>query len=328
MVLVTGATGLVGSYLLLSLIKEEKSIVALYRNDLKKNATINFLKKRSLSDLWKNIIWRKADLCNLPSLEKSFESVTHLYHCAALISFAYYNRKKLVEVNHIGTTYIVNLAIKYEIEKIVYVSSTAALGNRTNSNIDEFSLWDSYSSYTPYGYSKLNAELEIWRASQEGVPVIIVNPGIIIGSGVSSSSLDLLCKQVDRGMFFYPKGSAGYVTIEDVVYSLTYLMNSNVKNKRFILVAENWSYKKIITQLVEIRGGKTPKIELKETWLRLFWLLECFLSLFGKKRFMTKALIKSLCRNIKISGDKITKETPLVYSDIKKSLILHSKKKF
>ncbi len=328
MILVTGATGLVGSYLLLSLIQEKKPVVALYRTDLKKNATLEFLKKRCSSNLWENIIWRKADLCNLPSLEKSFENITHLYHCAAFISFAHYKRKELMEVNHIGTTYIVDLAIKHHIKKIVYVSSTAALGDKTNSNnIDESTPWDSNSNYNPYAHSKLNAELEVWRASQEGIPVIIINPGIILGLGISKSPLELFCKRIDSGMTFYPKGSSGFVTVEDVISSMVYLMNSNIKNERFILVAENWSYKKFMSRLASLRGKKAPKLELKRYWLKLFWGIEWFLSLFGKRRFMSKAFIDSLCNSKKILGHKITKKISFTYTSIEEYLLLLYPKK-
>ena len=199
MILVTGATGLVGSYLLLKLIEQDRELVALYRSESKKNSTLGFLKERTKSAKIAEIIWRKGDVCNQPSLVVAFEGITHLYHCAAFISFAQYKQETLMEVNQQGTTNLVNLAIKHQLKKIAYISSIATLGSDTTSDsIDESSPWNADQDHTPYAYSKFGAELEVWRATQEGVPAVIVNPGVILGTGVEGNPLELLCNQIDN----------------------------------------------------------------------------------------------------------------------------------
>ncbi|PSR10211.1 MAG: NAD-dependent epimerase, partial [Candidatus Arcticimaribacter sp.] len=208
MILVTGATGLVGSHLLLKLIEQDRVLVALYRSESKKNSTLDFLKERTKSAKVAEIIWRKGDVCNQPSLAVAFEGITHLYHCAAFISFAHYKQETLMEVNQQGTTNLVNLAIKHQLKKIAYISSIAALGSDTTSDsIDESTPWNADQDHTPYAYSKFGAELEVWRATQEGVPAVIVNPGVILGTGVEGNPLDLLCNQIDNRLLFYPKGA-------------------------------------------------------------------------------------------------------------------------
>ena len=321
MILVTGATGLVGSHLLLKLTEKKDVIVALYRSDEKKNSTIDFLKKRSNSENYSDIIWKRGDLCNLPTLNLAFKGITHVYHCAAFISFANHKQKTLMQVNQQGTSNLVNLAIKFGIKKIAYVSSIAALGNDVNSNfIDEQTPWNADKDHTPYAYSKYGAELEVWRATQEGIPAVIVNPGVILGTGVKGNPLEILCNRVDKNTMFYPKGSTGYVTVEDVVIVLFELMNSEIQNERFILVSENWSYQETFSQIARIRNKKAPRIGLKKSWLKTAWLLEIILFLFGKRRFMTKALINSLCDKKKISGEKITKNIDFKYADIQEYL--------
>jgi hypothetical protein len=119
---------------------------------------------------------------------------------------------------------------------------------------------------------------------------------------------------------FYPKGSTGYVTVEDVVTVLFELMNSEIQNERFILVSENWRYQETFSQIARIRNKKAPRIGLKKSWLKTAWLLEIILFLFGKRRFMTKALINSLCDKKKISGEKITKNIDFKYADIQEYL--------
>jgi len=328
MILVTGATGLVGSHLLLKLIEQGRVLVALYRSESKKNSTLDFLKERTKSAKVAEIIWRKGDVCNQPSLAVAFEGITHLYHCAAFISFAHYKQETLMEVNQQGTTNLVNLAIKHQLKKIAYISSIAALGSDTTSDsIDESTPWNADQDHTPYAYSKFGAELEVWRATQEGVPAVIVNPGVILGTGVEGNPLELLCNQIDNGLLFYPKGATGYVTVEDVVQVLTELMNSETENERFILVAENWSYEQMLRRIALIRKKRPPRIGLRKSWLQIAWGLEGILSLFGKRRFMTQALISSLCDIKHIQGNRIIKESSFKYSDIETYLIDHATKK-
>ena len=328
MILVTGATGLVGSHLLLKLIEQDRVLVALYRSESKKNSTLNFLKERTKSAKVAEIIWRKGDVCNQPSLAVAFEGITHLYHCAAFISFAHYKQETLMEVNQQGTTNLVNLAIKHQLKKIAYISSIAALGSDTTSDsIDESTPWNADQDHTPYAYSKFGAELEVWRATQEGVPAVIVNPGVILGTGVEGNPLELLCNQIDNHLLFYPKGATGYVTVEDVVQVLTDLMDSEIKNERFILVAENWSYEQILHRIALIRKKRPPRIGLRKSWLQIAWGLEGILSLFGKRRFMTQALISSLCEVKHIQGNRIIQESSFKYSGIEAYLIEHATKK-
>ena len=328
MILVTGATGLVGSYLLLKLIEQDRELVALYRSESKKNSTLGFLKERTKSAKVAEIIWRKGDVCNQPSLAVAFEGITHLYHCAAFISFAHYKQETLMEVNQQGTTNLVNLAIKHQLKKIAYISSIAALGSDTTSDsIDESTPWNADQDHTPYAYSKFGAELEVWRATQEGVPAVIVNPGVILGTGVEGNPLELLCNQIDNHLLFYPKGATGYVTVEDVVQVLTDLMDSEIKNERFILVAENWSYEQMLRRIALIRKKRPPRIGLRKSWLQIAWGLEGILSLFGKRRFMTQALISSLCEVKHIQGNRIIQESSFKYSGIEAYLIEHATKK-
>lgn len=328
MILVTGATGLVGSHLLLKLIEQDRVLVALYRSESKKNSTLNFLKERTKSAKVAEIIWRKGDVCNQPSLAVAFEGITHLYHCAAFISFAHYKQETLMEVNQQGTTNLVNLAIKHQLKKIAYISSIAALGSDTTSDsIDESTPWNADQDHTPYAYSKFGAELEVWRATQEGVPAVIVNPGVILGTGVEGNPLELLCNQIDNRLLFYPKGATGYVTVEDVVQVLTDLMDSEIKNERFILVAENWSYEQMLRRIALIRKKRPPRIGLRKSWLQIAWGLEGILSLFGKRRFMTQALISSLCDVKHIQGNRIIQESSFKYSGIEAYLIEHATKK-
>ena len=307
MILVTGATGLVGAHLCLELLQKGTPIVALFRRDKKKEATRAFFSAKNKLSLFEQIEWRQADLCNLPELTKAFEGITHVYHCAAYISMAFHKQAYLQEVNQQGTAYIANLCIENKIEKLAYVSSIAALGNETTSAvINEKTPWNPTLEKTPYAYSKYGAELEVWRASQEGIPVVIINPGVILGTGMPHSPLDQLTEQVRKGIRFYPTGKTGYVAVEDVVEVLIRLMESDIKNERYILVAENWFFKDMIQLTAKSLGKRVPTLELKSSYLYIAWFFEsCVSALKLRRKFLTKALVKSLSDTKDIDGSKI-----------------------
>ena len=319
MILVTGATGLVGAHLCLRLLEKKIPLVALYRRDKKKEATRAFFAANDKLSLFELIEWRKADLCNLPQLTKAFEGITQVYHCAAYISMAYHKQAYLQEVNQQGTAYIANLCIENKIQKLAYVSSIAALGSETTSAIiDETTPWNPTEEKTPYAYSKYGAELEVWRASQEGVPVVIVNPGVILGNGMPRTPYAQLVNQVKKGIRFYPTGKTGYVAVEDVVEAIVGLMNSSIKNERYILVAENWFYKDIITFTAKALGRRAPKWTLKPAYLYLAWAIEsCLSGLRFRKKFLSRALIRSLTDTRNIDGSKIQSSMQFDYRPIK-----------
>ena len=250
MILVTGATGFVGSELICLLVKKNLNVVGLYRNEIQKNKTIHIIKSRlkKNTEKLKKIKWIKANLKDFSSLENAFVGIKKVYHCAALVSMAFKDQKRLLKINQEGTSHIVNLCLKNNIKKLVYVSSIAALGNDKYENeINESSPWDNSIEKTTYSYSKYVAELEVWRGSEEGLPIVIVNPGVILGN---KSPINSMFNSIRKGFNFFPSGSTGLVEINDVVYLMFHLMESNITNERFILVAENWSYKKIYEMML------------------------------------------------------------------------------
>ena len=90
MILVTGATGLVGTHLLVKLIKEGFQVRALYRTEAKKEEAkkvFEFYFSNTEKHVFDTISWVKTDISDIPALTEAFQDITHVYHCAAEISF-------------------------------------------------------------------------------------------------------------------------------------------------------------------------------------------------------------------------------------------------
>jgi len=297
MVLVTGGTGLVGAHLLLYLVQNETSVRAIYRqgSNLKRVEKVFSYYTQNAPDLFNKIEWLLADINDIPALEIAFKNVAYVYHAAALISFDPNNYRKLKKTNALATANIVNLCLANNISKLCYVSTIGAIGKSANGlKATEENDWTGQEANV-YGLTKHIAEMEVWRGSQEGLPIVIVNPGVIIGPGFWDRASGRLFTTPNKEYSFYPPGGTGFITVGDVVKMMTILMNSEVTNQRFIAVAENLSYKNILTRLSAELGKKAPTKELKVWQLELGRIFDYLRNLFtGSGREITKKTIYSL----------------------------------
>ncbi|GAA3634140.1 NAD-dependent epimerase/dehydratase family protein [Flavivirga jejuensis] len=312
MILVTGSTGLVGSHLLYKLASNNEKVRAIYRTEHKlANVRSVFATYTSnYESLFKTIEWVKADLLDIPSLSEAFIGVTHVYHCAAFVSFDPDKYQILRKTNIEGTANIVNLCISYAISKLCYVSSIATLGKTINNeDITEDTIWNPEDDNSVYAITKYGAEMEVWRATQEGLDVVIVNPGVILGAGIWHYGTGSLFKKAHKGLKYYTSGTIALIAIEDVVSIMITLINSDIINERFVLVAEHWTYKQFLQALSKSVHAKLPEKMASGWLLQLVWKLDWLKTkLTGKRRQLTRHLAISLSTETKYSSHKI-KET-------------------
>lgn len=322
MILVTGGTGMVGAHVLLECVKKNQQVRATYRREESLGQVQEFFRKVAPQDqhFFDRIKWIKTDLNDLYNLEIAFEGVQYVYHCAAKVSLAQYHEEKLMKVNVEGTANIVNLCLKHQVKKLGYLSSIAALGARkTIPVVNENHAWSSNQNHTAYAHSKYGAELEVWRASQEGLNVVILNPGVILGAHFWNRSSGTIIHRVARGLNYYPVGKTAVVAVEDVVKVLLLLMESSIKNKRFILVAENLKQKSLIDKIAESLNRKKPIIPLTKAILSSLFIFEKTFEIIGlRKGFLSLGIIEALCSNQEYDGTNITHELDFTYSNTKK----------
>lgn len=322
MILVTGGTGMVGAHLLYELVHTGEKVRAIYRSE----ASIEKVKKvfsyhtDAVDLLLDKIDWVLADLSDLTSLEAAFEGVTSVFHAAALVSFRQADYDHLRKVNIEGTASIVNLCIAFSIKKLVYVSSIAAIsktvGKKLIDETDDFNL-----NTNNYGYaiSKYGAEMEVWRGSQEGLNVLVVNPGVVLGPGYWQENSGAMFSMVARGFPFYTEGVTGFVGVSDVVKALLLLHDGDLVNERFVLVSENMSFKKVLFQIANFLGKKPPRFKvtrfMAETCWRLAWL---YSFITGRPNSFSKHTAKSANKNSFYNADKIQKVTSMKFEPMVK----------
>lgn len=296
MILVTGATGLVGSHLLYNLCTTHKVIRATKRKhsdtELVKKVFSYYTDKSEI--LFEKIEWVNADLLNFCELEDAFKDITKVYHCAAWVSFSPKHKHKMIQNNVESTANIVNLCLTNNIKKLCHVSSVAAIGRTENSTIiNENSPWFEGPENSSYAISKYNSELEVWRGTEEGLHAVIVNPSIILGPGNWTKGSSTIFHQTAKGMPFYTTGTNGFVDVRDVVKAMTELMESEIHSERFILCSESIPFKQLFDYIADAMGKKRAHIKVGGFLNALGWRLAKIISVFTRK---TPALTKETAR--------------------------------
>jgi dihydroflavonol-4-reductase len=323
MILVTGGTGLVGAHLLLYLIESRsignEKVRAIYRNIESLDKTKSLFSLYKKDNLFDTIDWIEADIVDVPSLEYAFQGIEYVYHCAAMISFDAQDESLLRKTNIEGTANIVNFCLDKGVKKLCYISSTAALGDIAayESIITEEAEWNPEKLHTDYAISKYGAEMEVWRAQQEGLAIIIVNPGIIIGPGFPEQGSGRLFKQVGNGLPFYTLGTTGFVAVSDVVRIAVQLTKSEVRNQRYTLIAENIIFREILNTMADALKVKRPTIQLTPLLMQIGWRADWVLSrIFRRKRQLTKAMASASSSTNEYSNEKIKSELNTDFLDV------------
>ncbi len=324
MILVTGGTGLVGSHLLYELATKKAKVRAIYRSDTYKTTVKKVFSYYTDAPeaLLETIEWVEADITNLPSLELAFKGITQVYHCAALVSFDPKKYRSMRQINIDGTANIVNCCITEKINKLCFVSSIATLGNMPDKTIySEENEWNKEDNNSGYAITKHGAEMEVWRGSQEGVEMVIVNPGVILGPGFWYDNTGAFFKKTANGFQFYTEGTTGFVGVFDVVKAMTQLMESTLVNERFVLVSENKSYREIANSIAKYLKVNPPSKKVSKTLTSIFWRLNYLWSkLTGASQLLTRHTAASLHSKTAYSSEKIIESQDFEFTDLEKDI--------
>lgn len=278
MVLVTGGTGFLGSYIIKHLVEKGYRVRAIRRE----KAVLPFYIPKEIFD---KVEWVTGDILDVFSLEEAMEGVDQVIHAAAVVSFLKADRRKMYQVNVEGTANVVNMAIEKKVKRLVYISSVAALGRTAHGgSVNEDRKWEDNKVNTHYAKSKYKAELEVWRGSGEGLNTIILNPSTILGYGDWNSSSCAIFRNVYNEFKWYSPGINGFVDVDDVARATILLMESNISDKRFIVNGDNWHFKKLLETMAVNFHKKKPYKETTPTLIAIAWRMEKLKSMLNGHR--------------------------------------------
>ena len=302
MILITGASGFLGSELVKQLIANGESVRIIVRpsSDISDLASIK-----------DKIEIMEGDILDVPSLEIAMDGIEKIYHSAAVIGYDDSFYDSMYKCNIEGTANVVNVALTKGIKKLLHVSSIAAIGGKPNDLISEDTKWEKNEWTTHYGITKMLAEREVWRAEKEGLEVVMVNPGIILGSSSNENKATMrVFKRIASGkMPFYSNGTNGFIDVRDVARICMQLMNSQIHSERFILINQNLSFKDYFERIAKRLNVQPPKRALNKTLGNVFLFADWMAStLSRRKRSFTKEIFKVSMEHFEYSNEKIKRQ--------------------
>lgn len=304
MIFVTGGSGFVGAYIIRDLILNGYAVNAIRRT----TKLPDFIDKEILN----KVNWIETDLFDPVGLLDAMQGARAVIHAAAKVSFHASDRAEMYRTNVSGTENIVNACIELNISRLVHISSVAALGRTVDAaSVSENKKWENSSTNTHYAISKYKAEMEVWRGVAEGLNAVILNPGTVLGYGNWNSSSAALFKSAAREFPYFTTGVNGFVDVEDIARIVLAMLKNSINAERYIVVGENWSFRKLLEEIADSLGKKRPTIEAGPFMSAIAWRLEKIKSVFsGSKPLLTKETAKVAQSKTYFDNTKILRDLP------------------
>ncbi|OYT17609.1 MAG: hypothetical protein B7C24_01785 [Bacteroidetes bacterium 4572_77] len=326
MILVTGGSGLLGAHLLYDLLRKHPRV----RASKRPHSSMDFVKKvfayysNDAQALFEKIEWVEMDLDDIFSIEEALKGIDRVYHCAAVVSFHKKQAYLMQQTNVLGTKNLVDACLHSAIAKLIHVSSIAALGRAEKQEMTtEETPWKDSDKTSLYSHSKKAGELEVWRGMAEGLNAVIVNPSVIIGPGDWSQGSPQLFSLVHNGLKYYSHGINGYVYVRDVSKAMIALMESDIKDERFIINGEDLSYLELFNMMAKSLNKPYPSKEIKPWMAEIAWRALKAKSWFTQKApSITKATARTFLQTYSYSSQKLLSKIDFQYTSMQQAIYL------
>lgn len=313
MIAVTGANGLLGSYVVRKLLEHKEPFVALKRADSDTSL---------LNDIQSDISWRDTDILDVVAMEEALQGVSHVIHTAAMVSFNPRLKNRIYDVNVTGTRNTVNACLKAGVKKLIHISSVAALGRQKDQSvIDESNKWVDNGLNSTYAHTKYLAELEVFRGHEEGLDTVLVNPSVILAAADWEKSSARVFKYVWDERPFYIDRDLNYVDVRDVAQAVYKLISVSFPAERFILNGGTVSLKEFFTKTADRFSKRPPKIKVTTPLLNVISFIEKYRSLMlGTEPLITSETARLANTKFSYKNDKIKKYLNFEFETFDKTL--------
>jgi dihydroflavonol-4-reductase len=283
-VLVTGATGFVGSNVAAALAARGDHVRVLRRNTSRLDALEGV-----------PVEYVVGDILGPDSLATAMQDCQVVFHVAATAQYWRMGKETVYRVNVEGTRNVLQAALDTGVQRVVHTSSVAALGYPAHGTlIDESQVFPQELNWWPYGHSKHLAELEVHKAVAQGLPAVIVNPTIIIGPrDLNFVSGSLIRASVKGQLRVVPPGGSNVVHVDDVIAGHLAAAEQGRVGERYILGGENLSHWDTALIIASVTGGPRPRLVLPHwTLTPLAGLIDAFNSLSRRPPLVTGGQVR------------------------------------
>jgi dihydroflavonol-4-reductase len=245
-ILVTGATGFLGQALVPLLREAGHEVRAMSRSGEGEGGV-------------------KADLRDEPSVEAALQGCEALYHLAGLVSCDPKDARKMYELHVDGTRRLFTAARKAGVKRVVLASSSGTIGvsrtRRTATEADDYPI-ETVARW-PYYLSKIYEEKIALDFAKSGLPVVILNPSLLLGPGDArlSSTQDVFRFLLGR-IPAMPRGGISFVDVRDAAQAFAAALTKGNPGERHLLGAANWEFEEFFGRLGRIAHKPPPPLRL------------------------------------------------------------------
>lgn len=275
-VLVTGATGFLGGWLVRRLLDEGHEVRIIKRRSSRLD---------EIEGLKLDI--HEGDVTHLESLMNASRGIDTVFHLAGLVAYSKAERSAMERINVGGTENVIKACQSQGVRKLIHLSSVVAVGAG-------FTPQEILNEESPYNIAKLNlgyfetkhhAELVVRKAVNEGtLDAVMINPSTIYGPADAKKGSRNVQLKVARGKFpFYPSGGVSVVAVEDVIDAVIAGWTKGIKGERYIVSGENLLIKDVFEKIARAAGVKPPAIGLPRPVVFAIGRLGDALEAIGKK---------------------------------------------
>ena len=298
-ILVTGATGCLGSNLVNALLSRDYHVRA-FRRERSSLLALNGLDVEHFI----------GDVCDTSSLRRAMEGCDTVFHAAALVSFWSKKYQEQYETNVQGTRNVVDACLDLGVGKLIHTSSVAALGYRTDAQLIDETTEYNWGRSIGYRYTKHLAELEVLRGVSKGLHAVILNPSIIIGQRDVYVHGGVIVREIKRGRIpVYLHGGMNVVSVHDVVSGHLAAAERGRAGERYILAGTNFTHKEVFDLAAKVTGGRAPNVRIPVRLVQIIARISDMVAgLWGKQPWISPDLLSGAGRNQWYSVSKAERE--------------------
>jgi dihydroflavonol-4-reductase len=250
--LVTGATGFIGSAITRQLLSDGNDVKVLVRETSD---------TRNIDDL--DVERRRGDIRDADSVRNALKGCDTLFFAAAYFTHWSTDRSRFYEVNVGGTRASLRAAMEAGVSKVVYTSTNNAIGAYGAAPSDEEVAFNYWKTGDHYSISKYLAEIEAFKFGARGLPVVIVNPTLVVGTNDirPTSSGQLIIEVASGNMPIYMDGWVNVVDVEDVARGHILAAARGRVGERYLLGNQNLTVREYFRLIADAAGVTPPRFK-------------------------------------------------------------------
>jgi dihydroflavonol-4-reductase len=250
-VLVTGGTGFIGSHLVRALLARGDDVRVSVRASSNRS-TLDGLDVERVT----------ADITDPRAMRRAARGVDRAFHVAGTTNLRK-GAAEVLRVNADGTRTVLDACLAERVERVVYVSSVAAIGPARPGGANDERHVHGGPLGIPYADAKHAAEVEALRVAARGLDVVVANPGHVLGRGDDGrSSTDVVRRFLLRRIAAYVDGAICIVDVEDVAAGLLLCEQRGRTGERYILGTRNYTWERLFGELARYSGIEGPAVRL------------------------------------------------------------------